>query len=279
MTTRDRTSDESLARLFGEGARVYPRGWPSWLLAWLLFIAPLDVVMLLLWSATGGEAPGALAASGRILLGLALLAAQWLEGLLISLHGVFIQAVAGAAADESGSPLSEGLSRFIARLPAIAWTFLLVVVPVGFVAALGGLAAAVLAADNRAAAVLVVAVVGLVLLYFGSRWSLATMVVLFEGLSGVPALRRSSELVRRRFGLYFAHWGVVMALTVAPVMLLGFVGESATAAGRLPAPLARSLMTVFSALTVGPFGAAMFLALYRREAALAAAPARADASV
>jgi glycerophosphoryl diester phosphodiesterase len=83
------------------------------------------------------------------------------------------------------------------------------------------------------------------------RWALALPVLLFEGISGLPALRRSSQLMRSRYGrlaAWLVGWHVVLSVVALAVGIgfrelaegaLGWAGEDP---GRL-VPVATLLLT------------------------------------
>jgi hypothetical protein len=125
---------------------------------------------------------------------------------------------------------------------------------------MGGLTAMLVVRDSPLTAAAVVTLVFLPFMYFTLRWSLATVVTLFEGLSGGAALRRSAQLSGARFWLFSFQFIVYNVAVIVPSVIL-----SLACAKVVPAWSNRMFATAASGMLIAPFSYGLYLALYRRE--------------
>lgn len=263
--------NDSLGSLFDCGAWLYPRVWIGFTLVFASTLLPAELISIVVARIMGLDGPEALAQAARagafgrigvffvmkILFFTALLFNHW-----------SCLAVADEVARGGELTLVEALSRGLRRLPAQLWTVIglsLRLSPLGFA---GGLAVVLSLRDSPLTAVFAIAITAIPYVYFTLRWILSTAVVQFEGVSGGAALQRSSALTGPRFWLVSFQFAVYTLAGTVPALVVTFAS-----AKFLPGWAAGLPGLIFGALVVGPFTTGMFLALYRRESARAAAAA------
>lgn len=269
MTDDRPVPNDAFGSLFEYAFWLYPRVWAGFALLFAATMAPGQLASIAAGGALGLSSPAELGAAvqsgavGRIGLLLAIKVAFF--GVLLFNHWACL-AMADAVARGEEPSVGAALGAALRRLPAQAWTFLGFFFRLIPIALMAGIAAGLTVRDSPATAVLVLILGGIPYAYFTLRWALSSVVTQLEGVSGGDALRRSSALCGGRFWLFSFQFVVYNAAALAPAFILGFAARRF-----LPAWAASVPGIVFAGLVLSPFSKGMILALYRREAARAAA--------
>lgn len=264
MTDEAPVPNDSLGSLFGCAAWLYPRFWTDCALIWAVTCLPGELVLMAVNRAMGLVSPEDIAraardgALGRVGVHL-VVKFSILMGVYLLHHWACI-ALGNARLGGEENSSKDALRLVISRLRAQVWTMLHFgarLLPICIVA---GVAATFTANAPPRTVAAIVALVVLPALYFLTHWTMAPVVTLLEGLSGREALLRSWELSGARFGLFVFHYVVYYVVYLVPSILFGQLSLKV-----LPAWSAGLVEAALTGLLIAPFGAGMFLALYRRE--------------
>lgn len=248
--------DESLSSVLKWSVWTTKGGFRSFAILWAAFVLPFDLLVAWIqWSLPASQAT--------------IIATRFIPFASRTILGWLLIAAVGVILAGDASPAPGAVRLMLRRGPALVWTWLVLalrLLPVVFAAGfIGALTVKIHIAVPIAAAAIAVAIV----LWFLFRWTLITCVVFFDFASGGAALRDSARLSGRRFGSFTAQYCGIMLIVIAAALLTGVVAAGIVLAG---APEWFAELVVGPAdLLIAPFGAATYVALYRRESAADAA--------
>lgn len=249
--------DDSWSSLLRLAAWIYRRGFTSFVVIWAVLLLPFDLIAAVYRQSLPRGA-------------LMPLLPEICLMLPSVFYGVVATAVAAAVLENSATPARDAFSLALRRTPAMVWTDGLMLLRVALLMLPLGIIGGMTAKLHGFMPVLVIAAAAVSVAYLLVRWALATAVVLFDSVSGGDALRLAGRLAGRRFWLLTINLiaSLLPGIAVAVIFVWGFAWALSSVGA--PSWFFELLSLSVSGVTAAPFMCAIYLALYRREAAFAA---------
>lgn len=259
--------NDSLGSLFDLFGWFYARAWPGIAALWAVIMLPAELVVVAVKLGAGLATPQAFAEAIKardFAPALAFAAVQALFLAAVFVHAWAVTAFAEAVFRGSATPVADSLRLVASTVLAQLWSFVSVMARLLPCVFLAGIAAALCGRLVPVVSILIILATAIAAPYFLTRWLLVSAVVLFEGVSGSEALRRSVALTSRRLGLFALHFYAFNIVTVVGSLVMGLlIGLASVKAGFPNA--GGAVAGAAGAMTFGPMAAALFVGMYRRE--------------